>query len=175
MTANKALYDTMAIDAKKMPQINKITDGINKNKARYEAVTASTGVPWNVIAAIHYRESGNSFKRHLHNGDPLTARTVQVPKGRPVSGEPPFTWEESAIDAIKMQKLNKVTDWSIGNTLELLERYNGLGYRKKGVPSPYIWSWSSQYQKGKYVADGKYDPNTIDQQCGVAVLLKFLT
>lgn len=174
MTTNKALYDTMAIDAKKMPQINKLTERIYKSKSIYDDVSASTGVPWYVIAAIHYRESGNSFNRHLHNGDPLTARTVQVPKGRPINGNPPFTWAESATDAIKYQKLDKVTDWSIDNTLELLEKYNGLGYRKKGVRSPYIWSWSNQYHKGKYVADGKYDPNAIDQQCGVAVLLRFL-
>lgn len=172
--SNSALYETMAIDAKKMPQINKITDVILKNKERYVAVSNSTGVPWYVIAVIHYRESGNNFKRHLHNGDPLTKRTVQVPKGRPIQGNPPFTWEESAMDAIKLQKLDKVTDWGIENTLERLERYNGYGYRNKGVPSPYLWSWSSQYKAGKYVADGKYDSKVVDQQCGVAVLLRFL-
>jgi lysozyme family protein len=154
MTTNKALYDTMAIDAKKMPQVNKITERIYKSKSLYDDVSESTGVPWYVIATIHYRESGNSFKCHLHNGDPLTKRTIQVPKGRPLVGDPPFTWQESAVDAIKMQKLDKITDWSIDNILERLERYNGYGYRNKGVPSPYLWSWSNAYKSGKYVADG---------------------
>lgn len=174
MNTNAVIYETIGIDSKKMPQINKVTELILKNKSRYEAVSASTGVPWNVIAVIHYRESGNSFKRHLHNGDPLTAKTTHVPAGRPIKGAPPFTWEESAVDALKYQGLNKVNDWSVGNMLDLLEKYNGLGYRKRGVTSPYLWSWSAAYQRGKYVEDGKYDPNVVDQQCGVAVLLKFL-
>lgn len=131
-------------------------------------------MPWYVIAVIHYRESSNSFNRHLHNGDSLKARTIRVPVGRPIKGNPPFKWEDSAIDALTMQKLNKVTDWSIENVLILLEKYNGLGYKKKGVPSPYLWSWSDKYTSGKYVADGKYDPNVIDAQCGTAILLKYL-
>jgi len=44
---------------------------------------------WNVYS---------SFKLHLHNGDPLTARTVNVPKGRPKTGQPPFAWGISAKD-----------------------------------------------------------------------------
>src|SRR5690606_2363417 len=61
--------------------------------------------------------------------------------------------------------------WSLANTLELLERYNGLGYRNKGLPSPYLWAGTDQYQKGKYVKDGKFDSNHVDQQLGVAPIL----
>jgi lysozyme family protein len=168
------LYQTMSINPAKLSQLDKVISKINANKGRYTAVWNLTSVPWQVIAAIHYRESGNSFLRHLHNGDPLTARTTHVPAGRPLKGTPPFTWEESAIDAIRMQGLNKVTDWSIGNTMVLLEKYNGLGYKKKGLPSPYLWSWTDKYKAGKYVADGKFDPKVVDVQCGVAVILKKL-
>jgi lysozyme family protein len=59
-------------------------------------------VPWELIAALHEREAGGSFKGHLHNGDPLTGRTYHVPAGRPAKGSPPFTWEASAIDALTM-------------------------------------------------------------------------
>jgi lysozyme family protein len=137
-------------------------------------VEGTTTVPWYVIAAIHYRESGLSYDHHLHNGDPLTGRTVHVPAGRPVKGEPPFTWEESAIDALKMSWLSDNKNWDIGDALALLERYNGLGYKKKGLPSPYIWSWTDAYKKGKYVADGKFDPEAVDQQCGAALIIKSL-
>lgn len=168
------LYDSMAVNSDKVTKAAALAAKMVLNKKRYEAVSNALNIPWYVVAVIHYRESSNSFSRHLHNGDPLTTRTTHVPKGRPIEGNPPFSWEDSAIDALTMQKLHKVTDWSIENTLVLLEKYNGLGYKKKGMPSPYIWSWSNNYQSGKYVADGKFDPNVKDAQCGVAVLLKYL-
>ena len=69
-------------------------------KPRYDQVANATGVPWYVIGIIHEMEGGLNFTTHLHNGDPLTRRTVQVPAGRPPTGMPPFQWEESAIDAL---------------------------------------------------------------------------
>lgn len=171
---NKTLWDIMVIRDARASQISSVVDKIKAKKSRYEKVSASTSVPWYVIAVIHYRESTMSFTRHLHNGDKLTNRTTHVPAGRPMAGNPPFTWEESAIDAIKYQKLDKVKDWGVPNMLDLLEKYNGLGYRKRGVASPYLWSFTANYTKGKYVEDGKYDPLVIDAQCGVAPLIKLL-
>ena len=78
---------------------------ILSGRDRYEAVSLKTGVPWHVIGLIHLMEAGARFDRHLHNGDALTRRTVQVPKGRPATGDGPFTWEESAIDALCFDKL----------------------------------------------------------------------
>jgi hypothetical protein len=52
-----------------------------------------------------------------------------------------------------------------------LERFNGVGYANKGVPSAYVWSGTDQYKSGKYVADGVYDPNKVDAQLGVAGLI----
>lgn len=171
----KEKFDIMIVDPKKKDQLDLLVARILKNKAKYQEVEGLTKVPWYVLGAIHYRESSLNFTRHLHNGDRLTARTIHVPAGRPVKGEPPFTWVESAIDAIKLKSWHKVTDWSIDSALGLIEAYNGLGYKKKGLPSPYLWAWTNNYTKGKYVADGKFDPNFVDQQCGTAILLKLLT
>lgn len=146
-----------------------------KNRARYEAVAKETGFHWCVVAVIHSLESNQNFTTHLHNGDPLTARTVQVPAGRPIKGEPPFTWQESAIDALKGYSAPE----GLEDTLEFLERYNGLGYRygagMNTTPpktSPYLWSGTDQYIKGKYVADGAFDGNAVSQQIGAVLLLK---
>lgn len=145
---------------------------IRANRSRYEAVSDKTGVPWDVIAVIHYRESSNNFGGVLHNGEHIIGtgrKTTLVPKGR----GPFTTWEDAAIDALvncaPYAARNK--DWSIGKTLDLLEAYNGLGYRKKGLPSPYLWAGTDQYERGKYVADGKFDPNVVDKQLGTAALL----
>lgn len=170
----KDKYDMMVVEPKKEDQLDLLVARILKNKEKYQEVQQVTNVPWYVLGAIHYREASLNFTRHLHNGDRLTARTIHVPAGRPVKGKPPFTWVESAIDAIKLKSWDKVTDWSIENTLSLIEAYNGLGYKKRGLPSPYLWAWSNNYSKGKYVADGKFDPNFVDQQCGAAILLKSL-
>ena len=153
-------------------QIEKQAAKIRANRVRYATVATKTGVPWDVIAVIHYRESSNDFAGVLHNGQKIIGtgrKTTLVPKGRG-----PFTsWEQAAIDALNncAPYAGKNKDWSLANTLDVLERYNGLGYRKKGLPSPYLWAGTDQYAKGKYVADGKYDPNHVDQQLGVAALL----
>jgi len=141
----------------------------------YEKVAGRfPGMPWWVVGVLHSMECNLNFKQHLHNGDPLTGRTVQVPKGRPVAGKPPFAWEESAIDALVCDRLDQVKDWSPGNALVMLENYNGTGYRRKGVPSPYLWSFTDQYRCGKYTADGRYDALAVSKQCGCAALLKVL-
>lgn len=144
------------------------------NKPRYAAVAKATGVPWFVIAIIHSMEGGGSFTKHLHNGDPLTARTTHVPAGRPLTGGPPFTWETSATDAIEIRHLNRWKDWSVAGILWQLEGFNGLGYRQyhPNVKSPYLWSFTDRYTKGKYVADGKWSSEAVSQQIGAAALLK---
>jgi len=130
------------------------------------------GVPWWWIAITHHLESSGDFKTHLHNGDSLQRRTVRVPAGRPTAGSPPFTWTESAIDALEMKKLHKVKDWSIPRALYEWERYNGFGYFPRKINSPYLWSFSTHYTSGKYVSDGKYDPSAVSKQIGAAVLLR---
>jgi lysozyme family protein len=42
------------------------------------------------------------------------------------------------------------------------------------VPSPYLCSFTDQYSRGKYVADGKYDAAAVSKQCGAAALMKQL-
>ena len=118
-------------------------------------------------------ESSCNFHEHLHNGDPLTARTVQVPSaGRPKHGNPPFTFEQSAADALAIDGLTTWKDWSVSGTLFIFERYNGFGYRPHGINSPYLWSFSNQYSKGKFTKDNVFDPAVPSGQAGTAVILK---
>ncbi len=137
-------------------------------------VVGSSKIPWYFIACAHYLECTFDFKKHLHNGDPLTGYTVKVPANRPKVGHgPPFTFEESAVDALKLMKLNEISNWSLPTVLRKLEAYNGFGYFKyHSINSPYLWSYSNQYVKGKYVADGKFDAEAVSKQMGAAVILK---
>lgn len=138
-------------------------------KERYQAVASQTGVPWYFIAVTHEREGAQDWRTSLAQGDPWNKKSTHVPKGRG-----PFTsWEEAAVDALvncaPYAARNK--DWSIGGLLTMLEQYNGLGYANRKIPSPYIWSGTDQYARGKYVADGKFNANTVDKQLGCAGLL----
>lgn len=174
------LWRTMTIRPDRQDDVEAIVDRILSNRERYEAVECDTGVPWDVIGCIHSLESSLSFHGHLHNGDPLSARTVHVPQGRPREGRPPFEWEDSAIDALLMKSTDQVSDFSIPECLWYLERYNGFGYRGRGrntTPpkrSPYLWSFTNHHIKGKFIQDGVFSPTAISKQAGSAAILRLL-
>lgn len=140
-------------------------------------------MPWWVVPLIHERECGcvgpkNARKCGVDNwtcsigqGSPFRVKS----KIKPYTGPFP-SWTEAAIDSLVKQHpyAAKNTNWSGGGTLTINEMYNGTGYARKGLPSPYIWAWTNQYVKGKYVRDGKYDKNHVDTQLGVAIALKAL-
>ncbi len=172
----RQLYKTCEAKATQFDKIDKLVDLIIEHRSRYENVADTLGIPWYFIAAIHNMESSQNFSKHLHNGDPLTARTKHVPASRPKKGNPPFTWEESAIDALKLRKLNKVKEWSLPRLLYELEGYNGWGYRlyHSHVLSPYLWSFSNHYKSGKYIADGTWSDTAKSRQCGAVILIKRL-
>jgi lysozyme family protein len=166
------LFAAMIItDAKR---IDAAAKRILKIKPVLLQVAARTGVPWPWCGAILERESSCRTDRHLHNGDKLTARTVNVPKGRlPAPAAPPFDFVTSAFDALCVLKgLHKVEDWSIGRQAFEAERYNGFGYRTRGLRSPYLWGGSNHQEPGKYVRDGVFDRTVMDSQPGVMPLIK---
>lgn len=167
------LWRTMSVRETRLPVIDRTIDRITTHRARYEAVAQTSGVPWGMIAIIHNMEGSGKFTTHLHNGDPLTARTVQKPKNRP-PGQPPFTWEESALDALTLDGVAAIQDWSPARAAYVFENYNGWGYRRyhPDVKSPYLWSFTNHYSKGKYVADGKWSDTAVSQQIGAMALLK---
>lgn len=170
------LFDTCIADPARQAEVDKCAQGVEFGRPQYEAAGKPLGIPWHFIGVVHSLETGLRFNRHLHNGDPLTARTVQVPAGRPASGSPPFSWPESANDALRLKRLDQWTDWTIPGLLYKLEEYNGFGYRMfhPEVFSPYLWSFSNHYRSGKYVADGTWSQTAKSAQCGAAVILRRL-
>jgi lysozyme family protein len=169
--ANAQRWKKMEVTQALIPVLDKVAKRLvdADAKQRYRTVAAKTTVPWAIIAVIHEREASQSWKANLAQGDPWNKVSIHVPRGRG-----PFkAWEEAAIDALTdcAPHAARWSDWSIGGVLTLLEQYNGLGYAARGRPSPYVWASTDQYVKGKYVADGHYDPNAVDHQLGCAALL----
>jgi lysozyme family protein len=151
------------------PEFTPVAKRLVAAKERYQTVAQRTGIPWPFIAVTHQRESSQNWSRSLAQGDPWNQKSTHVPAGRG-----PFnSWEDAAYDALvncgPYAARNK--DWSIGGLLTLLERYNGVGYVNRGLPSPYIWSGTDQYFRGKYIRDGVFDPEAVDKQLGCAGLI----
>jgi lysozyme family protein len=168
------LFATALIKPKHLAETNDIVDALFANKVRYERVAADVKCPWWFVGIIHRLESSGNFRTHLHNGDPLTAKTVHVPVDRPKTGKPPYTWEYSALDALKSEGIDKVPTWDVPRALYQFEKYNGFGYFSLGVNSPYLWSFTTLYDKGKFTSDGKFSRTAVSKQCGAAAMLKLI-
>lgn len=141
-----------------------------KGRERYLAVQRATGVPWDFIGVLHYREKSCNFAGVLHNGEKIIGtgrKTTLVPAGR----GPFATWEEAAIDALRIKGLPALKDWSLPRIAFEAERFNGFGYRNKGKPTPYVWSGTNKYLSGKYIADHVYSAAEVDKQLGIMPIL----
>ena len=162
-----------AVDDRFEWALRKLTDNQDAYAKVAEAVNSQ--MPWWFVGVIHVLECSCRFDQHLHNGDSLKAKTVRVPAGRPKTGKAPYNWEESAIDALTMpgKAYHEEGDWSIAATLFRLEGYNGYGYRLyRGIHTPYLWSGTNHYTRGKYTSDGNYSATAVSKQAGAAGLIK---
>jgi lysozyme family protein len=150
-----------------------------RNFARYVKIThlRENGVPAPILFCLHQRESSGNFRCHPHEGSPLTQRTRFVPKGRLPHVPPPYTFEQSAEDAYYVCDRLDLIDWrSRQDSLQGIEKFNGLGYQKyhPEVPSPYVWNGlliNGKRTIGKYTGDGKFSRMAVDGQLGVAAIL----
>jgi lysozyme family protein len=170
-------WNAAKIRPEKVHFVQAVAAQITRNRSRYESVSRDTKVPWQVIGVIHSLEADLSFRCNLGQGDTLTAQSRHVPKGRPpIPPNPPFTWEYAAEDSLRFDHLDRESWADIGNELQNVEAYNGLGYQKyhPNVPSPYLWGWSTIQKPGKYVADGKWSSTATSAQCGAAMILKLI-
>ena len=147
-------------------------DNWHENRERYEQVSKQTNVPAQLIAAIHWRESGGNFGTYLHNGTKI-GESLDTINGPKIFN----SWEESALDALVNYGGNpdNIIQDDFQSYCDYAEHYNGMGYSKyHNINSPYVWAGTDKYTSGKYVQDGSFDPNTTDRQVGVAVMLKTL-
>jgi lysozyme family protein len=172
IAANQKRWKAMRINPAKAGLIDAVARRLvaATAKSRYRYLEKQTGVPWPVIAVIHEREASQRWDRSIAQGDRWDRVSVHVPKGRG-----PFTsFIAAALDALQKCApfAARWRNWTYGGALTLLIMYNGLGYDRRGLPSPYGWASTDQYRRGKYVADGVFDPNVVDPQLGCAAMLK---
>lgn len=168
--ANTARWNVAKIWPVLIPAIDEVVrQRLLPGKARYIGIQNITGVPWYFLSVVAERESSSNWACSLAQGDRWNQRSVHQPVGRG-----PFrSWEDAAVDALvncgPYAARNK--DWSIGTLLTMLEMYNGLGYAMNGMPSPYVWCSTDQYERGKYTSDGVLNRYVVDAQMGCAAML----
>lgn len=166
-------WDTMVIKPAWQKEYDRVADFAIAHKDTYQQIERLTGIPWEMIAAIHKRESDADkndnprFDTYLGNGQPLNRRTTIVPKGR----GPWKTFADGALDAFKLDGLTSVIDWRLEKALYYSELLNGAGYDMRGLPSPYIWAGTNIQRAGKYTGDGKWNGRVWDIQVGVAPMI----
>lgn len=167
-------YASMVIRPDWSGRVKSAADLVSRGKSHYKEIERITRVPWYITGVIHLLEGDCNFGTHLHNGDSLQRRTVHVPAGRPRTGTPPFTWEESALDALAYDGISAPLV-NIDQQFKALERFNGMGYRSHGIKTPYLWSGSNHYTRGKYVRDSVWSSTAVSQQVGCACVIKSLS
>lgn len=163
-------WNAMIVQPARLRAFQDTANEIILHKGIYQEIEISTGVRWYHVAVMHERESSGDFKTYLGNGQPLARRTTIEPKGRgPFTG--PKAFLNGAIDALKIDGLDKVKDWRLEKILYYCELFNGGGYSRRGLPSPYIWGGTNIQKRGKFVADHDFDAKVMDTQAGCAPLL----
>jgi lysozyme family protein len=146
-----------------------------RNEWRYQnlANTRPGTIPPMVIFALHMREADCNFKTNLGQGDSLQRRTIHIPRGRIPDKAPPYTWEQAAEDALFVTDHMDKHDWAhVQGALDATESYNGMGYRRYGIPSPYLFAGTSVYKRGKFSEDGHFSATMVDQQLGTVAIWK---
>jgi lysozyme family protein len=161
--------------------------GVSDRLAEMRAAGRSdiVAVPWWFIAIVSEREYGGPprWDRQLGQGDHLDQRSHNVPAGMgPYLAHPGDVtpghdaWTRCCVEVLANSApfAAKWTLWTAGGVLTLWEEYNGLGYAARGIPSPYVWSGTDQYDAGKFVADHVFDPKRVDVQEGCAPILSMM-
>lgn len=83
--ANVNFNFTENLSARQQSELSQFKANWEQNKSRYQTVSSQTGVPAELIAAIHWREASGSFNARLHDGGSLSGYS---------------SWEAAAVNAL---------------------------------------------------------------------------
>ena len=144
-----------------------------ENLDRYMSAVAGTGVPAIFIGVLDLRESDCNPYLALGQGDSWSRPSVHEPKGF----GPFSSWVSAAKFYINYDRLDDATQpWTMEYVCWKGEMWNGFGPRANGRRTGYLWAATNLYDPptglgGKYVADGRWSPDTVDAQLGIIPVL----
>lgn len=158
-------------------ELAQVCEGLLENEEIYQELSDATPnkIPAAVLMAMAQREMNGNVHCFLGNGQALSRRTTIVPKGLgPWLQSWPQNFLIAGVQAVSIDGLDKVIDWTLPRAAFETEALNGFGYRSHGIPSPYVFGGTSIQQPGKYVADGVFDPEVMDEQLGTLAIMEEL-
>jgi lysozyme family protein len=138
-------------------------------QGRYADISKQLGIPQIFIATSFEREASSNFGLSPAQGDPWNERSVHIPAGR----GPYASWAAAAIDTYRREGLAGLT-WDWPRLCYEGEMFNGFGYRAYGLHTPYDWSGTNNYTRGKFVADGKFNGSVVDEQLGIIPIARVM-
>ena len=143
---------------------------IKRHMNTYQRVLAQTGVSMYFVGLLHWMECGCDFERQILNGERWASRTTR----HPVGYGPFASWFDAA--QVALYKLTqRALLWDVPTTLRELEKWNGYGYRRADVHSPYLWGLTNHGMGvGKFEKDGQYNALAKTKQVGAGIVLKAL-
>ena len=163
------------------------------NMERYQHAESQTGVPWQVIAAIHYREATMDPNKSIADGSPLTAGVSA--DGLPINSDPNIDAANMANHFLSMASsvygLDKgaLASWTLDSWGQAFLAYNrGYMYKSANQPytnSPYVmnflddahmnmqWIKADSYSGSKRL-NGLFDNGTKDTRPGALVIASYL-
>ena len=167
-------------------------NAINHLKSDYQKAASVTGVPWQLLAAVHYREAGNDPNEDLQAGNPLGGGGSQAagyPYGHPATIEQSaeFAAKELISDAASgvVKKPINVPNPNPEAIKDALFGYNGraqvyaqqaadLGFNPNTQPyegSPYVMNnYDAKHHNMKIITHDNGGLDGIDTRLGAFVV-----
>jgi len=166
------LLSVMTVRPDSAERVHSAASMILKYRDRFEEVSKINGVPVVFMGPSFYREATLDFRKNPAQGWWLSSKSKIIPHNGPFPD-----WKSAALAAYSLNGLDRVgaENW----TWELIcfygEMFNGFGYRDNHqMHTPYLWGGTNIQTKGKYVEDGKFDPDVMDTQLGIIPIAKHM-
>lgn len=151
-----ALFCSATLRPDRRNEVLSIARKIATNRPRYDAVSRTVGLPWFVIGILHAMHGDGDFNQSV----------LKAEKTRESD------WEARAV--LELKDAGLTCGRSVPEIARALESFNGLGYRDRGVPSAYLWAWTSVHEAGMFAAGGGYLPTAVPARPGAMAILKGL-
>lgn len=163
------------------------------SKARYDYAEKATGVPWQIIAALHYREGGMDPDASIADGSSLSAGTSA--DGLTIVSDPNEDTKLQTLHYLDMASLvygidkTALDKWNYDDWANAFLSYNrgsmfkdeNMGYEKSPYVMNYLdtnhvnmsWSKADSYYKGTRL-NGLYDMGAKDSNVGAMAVAAYL-
>lgn len=139
------IWAAMQIDPARRPAIEKIARRIVSGRAQYDVISRASHVPWFVVGIIHALDGELRWNAEWEATAAANRFKARLPRSR---------WN------------------SIEDIASALEEWDGLGYRQRGVHSPYLWGWTTAHIAGRIVGDGVFLPGAEAEAPGAMAVLR---